>query len=96
VIIQWNEEHTNKPMVSWETFEKLCAKNTNLKCFLGDQSNMKKHYQVVAQTLYEGGNVLYFENLEFMVMDANWFCHEILGSLLAFDESYCAALGLMC
>lgn len=93
VITQWNEEHTNKPMVSWETFEKLCAKNTNLKCFLSDQSKMKKHCQVVAQTLHEGGNVLYFEILEFVVMDPNSFCHERLGSLLAFDESYHAALG---
>ncbi len=93
VIIQWNEEHTNKPMVSWEIFEKLCAKNTNLKCFLSDQNNMKKHCQAMAQTLHEGGNVLYFENLEFVVMDPNWFCHEILGSLLAFDESYRATLG---
>jgi hypothetical protein len=93
VIIQWNEKHTNKPMVPWETFEELCAENTNLKCFRGDQSNMKKHCQAVAQTLHEGGNVLYFENLEFVVMDPNWFCHEILGSLLAFDQSFCAALG---
>ncbi|CAM6028635.1 unnamed protein product [Sphagnum balticum] len=93
VITQWNEKHTNKPMVSWETFEELCAENTNLKCFLGDQSNMKKHCQAVAQTLHEGGNVLYFENLEFVVMDPNWFCHEILGSLLAFDQSFRVALG---
>ncbi len=47
----------------------------------------------MAKTLHQGGNVLYFEILEFMVMDPNWFCHEILGSLLAFDESYCVALG---
>jgi hypothetical protein len=39
VITQWKEEHINKPMGSWETFEKLCAKNTNLKCFHGDQSS---------------------------------------------------------
>jgi hypothetical protein len=93
VITQWNEEHTNKPMVSLETFEKLSAKNTNLKCFVGDQSNMKKHCQAVVQTSHEGGNVLYFEILEFVVMDPNWLCHEILGSLLAFDESYRATLG---
>ncbi len=93
VITQWNEEHTNKPMVSWETFEKLCAKNRTLKCFLDDQSNMKKHCQVVVQTLHQGENALYFENLEFTVIDPNWFCHEILGSLLAFNESYRATSG---
>ncbi|MCO5587224.1 hypothetical protein L7F22_041171 [Adiantum nelumboides] len=68
-----------QPIISWNNFTELCTKQFNV-----DDPEVHK---AIAYSLNESGNIIYLSNLPFLVLEPNWFCHEVMGSLIHFPES---------
>ncbi|CAM6068688.1 unnamed protein product [Sphagnum tenellum] len=36
----------------------------------------------MAKCLHTSGDIIFFEDLDFIVVDVDWFCHEVMGHLI--------------
>jgi hypothetical protein len=83
----WMSQHPNNPLMSQDTFSKLCQKLPDLA--IVDQNAIKlilksieDRRKVVAKWLHMSGDILFFEDLDFIVVDVQWFCHQVMGHLI--------------
>ncbi|CAM6080201.1 unnamed protein product [Sphagnum tenellum] len=82
-LCEWNKHHPNQPIVTKETFEKkiIDKKEPNLRQLVGQQEFEKPHV-AVAMFLHDAGEMIYFKDEDFVVMNPSWFCHEVMGHLI--------------
>ncbi len=45
------------------------------------KSNLKPHV-AIAMFLHDAGEIIYFKDEDFMVVNPNWFCNEVMGHLI--------------
>ena len=68
-------KNTNKRIITWEEFSKICN--------IDDKAKLN----AIAMSLNESGNIIYINGVEHIILDPNWFCNEIMGSLIYFPNS---------
>jgi hypothetical protein len=84
----WMVRNPKKPMMNWKTFSDLCQE-TNLPGLVKATavgSMIEARRKAVATSMHNSGDVLYFEDLDFLVVDLNWFCHWVLGHLIKLSD----------
>jgi hypothetical protein len=42
----------------------------------------------VAKRLHISGDILFFEDLDFIVVDVQWFCHQVMGHLMGHGATF--------
>lgn len=85
---EWKNQHPDKPLIKWSDFSLLCSKVPALKRLQGQDLKVADERQkAVARAMHDAGELLFFDGLDFMVVDPNWFCHEIMGRILSLDSS---------
>ncbi|XP_024370300.1 protein TORNADO 1 [Physcomitrium patens] len=85
---EWKNQHPDKPLIKWSDFSLLCSKVPALKRLQGQDSKVAEERQkAVARAMHDAGELLFFDGLDFMVVDPNWFCHEIMGRILSLDST---------
>jgi hypothetical protein len=89
----WVSKHPNSPLMDQDTFSKLCL-NTMLPWLIeNDQRGInlaedallklnEDRNKAVAKCLHTSGDIIFFEDLDFVVVDVDWFCHQIMGRLI--------------
>jgi hypothetical protein len=82
-LCDWNKHHPNEPIVKMETFEKeiIDKKEPNLRNLVVQQE-FEKPYIPVAMFLHDAGEMIYFKDEDFVVVNPSWFCHEVMGHLI--------------
>ncbi|XP_068641891.1 protein TORNADO 1 [Aristolochia californica] len=88
ILSSWRAENYNKPVMRWKEFCDLCQVKVPALRIRSRNHNLEKvemRRKAVANTLHQMGNVIYFENLEFLILDCEWFCREVLGRLVTLD-----------
>jgi GTPase SAR1 family protein len=84
-ICQWIKEHPNQPIVSMQIFEReIFAKTASQLQVLAPQlaqPELEPHI-AIAMFLHDAGEIIYFKNENFVVLNLNWFCHKIMGHLI--------------
>jgi hypothetical protein len=82
-LCEWNKHHPNQPIVTMETFEKeiIDKKEPNLRQWVGEQEFEKPHV-AVAMFLHDVGEMIYFKEEDFVVVNPNWFYHDVMGHLM--------------
>ncbi|CAM6030936.1 unnamed protein product [Sphagnum balticum] len=92
--------HLYHPLISWNAFCKLCTKTIPEIYYGGNEAEsndpfdpkkatiqMEEKTMVVATHLHDTGDILYFKGLEWVVVDPNWFCHDVMGILIGFKDT---------
>jgi GTPase SAR1 family protein len=77
--------HPNQPIISWSTFSELC--NEILPEGMGESSQLdvvERKRKALAAHLHHMGDIIYFQGLEFIVVNPGWFCHNIMGFVINF------------
>ena len=64
---------TNERIITWEKFTEIF--------------NNKAKLNAIALSLNELGTIIYINKIKHIVLDPNWFCNEIMGSLIHFPKS---------
>jgi hypothetical protein len=80
----WMVRNPKSPMMNWKTFSDLCQE-TNLPGLVrvtAEGSMVEARRKAVATTMHDSGDVIYFEDLDFLVVDLDWFCHRVMGHLI--------------
>jgi len=87
LIANWNHEHPNQPLVRWNEFSKLCDNVDELKSHEGlGPEVVERKKEVVAISLHDSGHLMYNKELDFVVLNPHWFCHDIIGHVLKCKE----------
>ncbi|KAH9544644.1 hypothetical protein CY35_12G005200, partial [Sphagnum magellanicum] len=82
-LCEWNKHHPNQPIVTMETFEMeiIDKKEPNLRQLVVQQEFEKPHV-AVAMFLHDAGEMIYFKEEDFVVVNPSWFCHDVMGHLI--------------
>ncbi|KAH9567131.1 hypothetical protein CY35_03G015000 [Sphagnum magellanicum] len=85
-ICQWIKEHPNQPIVSMQIFEQeIFAKNASRLQVIPlqlAQRELEKPHIAIAMFLHDAGEIIYFKNEDFVVLNLNWFCQKVMGHLI--------------
>jgi GTPase SAR1 family protein len=77
-------------LIKWNTFCDLCIQEVpTLTQGNKEQGRVEpyvvlKRQKAIAANLHDTGDIIYFEGLEFVVVNPNWFCHDVMGFLINF------------
>ncbi len=84
-ICQWIKEHPNQPIVSMQIFEKeIFAKTFQPQEDAPQlaQTQLEEPHIAIAMFLHDAGEIIYFKNEDFVVLNLSWFCHKVMGHLI--------------
>ncbi|CAN4088114.1 unnamed protein product [Withania somnifera] len=88
ILSDWRLENHNKPAIKWKEFCDLCqvkAPLLRVRSRLDNKEKVETRRRAVATCLHHIGEVIYFDELGFLILDCEWFCGEVLGQLLQLD-----------
>ncbi len=82
-LCEWNKNHPNQPIVTMEIFEKeiIDKKEPYLRQLVVQQEFEKPHI-AAAMFLHDAGEMIYFKEEDFVVVNPSWFCHKVMGHLI--------------
>ncbi|CAM6067891.1 unnamed protein product [Sphagnum tenellum] len=80
----WMVRNPKSPMMNWKTFSDLCQQTDlpGLVKVTAEGSMVEARRKAVARSMHNSGDVIYFEDLDFLVVDLDWFCHRVMGHLI--------------
>jgi hypothetical protein len=78
--------------MDWDKFSELCqgllprlVKFDQSVINLAEDALIKLNEdrnKAVAKCLHTSGDIIFFEDLDFIVVDVDWFCHQVMGHLI--------------
>ena len=86
--------------MKWEVFQAICDKVPSL--VPGEEISVEaaaKRREIVATSLHEAGEVIYYKDLNFVILDPHWFCHDVIGQVISckdcgvLESNGCVAFG---
>ncbi|WMV21429.1 hypothetical protein MTR67_014814 [Solanum verrucosum] len=81
ILSDWRLENHNKPAIKWKEFGDLCqvkAPLLRVRSRLDNKEKVETRRRAVATCLHHIGEVIYFDELGFLILDCEWFCGEVL------------------
>ncbi|XP_008227100.1 PREDICTED: protein TORNADO 1 [Prunus mume] len=88
ILSDWRSENYNKPAMQWKEFNELCqvkVPSLRIRSRHDNKEKVEMRRRVVATCLHHIGEVIYFDELGFLILDCEWFCGEVLGQLIRLD-----------
>ncbi|KAK2441031.1 protein TORNADO [Trifolium repens] len=85
ILSEWRSENYNKPAMKWKEFGELCqvkVPHLRIRSRHYNKEVVEMKRKAVATCLHHVGEVIYFDELEFLILDCEWFCGEVLGQLI--------------
>jgi hypothetical protein len=85
-LSNWIKEHPYQPIVLMETFKNDIVPKKEPR--LQPMSQTKTHdknlnpHEEVALFLHDAGEIIYFKDQDFVVMNPHWFFHQVMGHLI--------------
>ncbi|GAV86849.1 hypothetical protein CFOL_v3_30275 [Cephalotus follicularis] len=89
ILSDWRSENYNKPAIKWKEFAELCQIKVpplRIRSRSDKKEKVEMSRQAVAACLHHMGEVIYFDDLGFLVLDCEWFCGEVLGQLIKLED----------
>jgi GTPase SAR1 family protein len=85
-LSDWIKEHPYQPIVAMETFKNdiVAKKEPSLQPMPPmdtHDKNLNPH-EAVALFLHDAGEIIYFKDEDFVVVNPHWFCHQVMGHLI--------------
>ncbi|KAH9329000.1 hypothetical protein KI387_001108 [Taxus chinensis] len=87
LLSSWKSEK-NKPVMRWEEFAQLCQlKVPSLRIHrYEDPDIVEERRRAVASSLHKAGEIIYFQELDFIIVNCEWFCEDVLGRLVRLNS----------
>ncbi|KAA8527036.1 hypothetical protein F0562_008735 [Nyssa sinensis] len=88
ILSDWRSENYNKPAMKWKEFAELCqvkVPSLRIRSRHDNKEKAEMRRRAIANCLHHIGEVIYFDELGFLILDCEWFCGEVLGQLVRLD-----------
>ncbi|KAJ1441291.1 P-loop containing nucleoside triphosphate hydrolase [Sesbania bispinosa] len=85
ILSEWRSENYNKPAMKWKEFGELCqvkVPSLRIRSRHYNKEVVEMKRKAIATCLHNIGEVIYFDELGFLILDCEWFCGEALGQLI--------------
>ncbi|XP_028758510.1 protein TORNADO 1 isoform X1 [Neltuma alba] len=85
LLSDWRSENYNKPAMKWKEFDTLCQVKVpalRIRSRHDNKERVEVRRRAIATCLHHIGEVIYFDELGFLILDCEWFCGEVLGELI--------------
>lgn len=85
ILSDWRLENHNKPAITWKEFSELCqVKVPHLRARSQSDNREKTEMRrrAIASCLHHIGEIIYFDDPGFLILDSEWFCDGVLGQLV--------------
>ncbi|KAJ0267042.1 Protein TORNADO 1 [Hirschfeldia incana] len=89
LLSDWRSENSNKPVMRWKAFGDLCQyKVPSLRVQSRNENTgtVETKRRAIATCLHQTGEVIYFDECGFLILDFEWFCGEVLAQLVKLDS----------
>ncbi|XP_064971056.1 protein TORNADO 1-like [Musa acuminata AAA Group] len=90
ILSNWRSENCNKPALRWKEFGELCQLKVPALRIRSRHNNIdrvERRRRAVANSLHHIGEVIFFDDLGFLVLDYEWFFGEVLSQLVTLDAA---------
>jgi hypothetical protein len=86
----WMTKNPKTPMMNWKTFSDLCQQThlSGLVRVSANESMVEERRKAVATSMHNSGDIIYFEDLDFLVVNLDWFCHRVMGHLIKISDDH--------
>jgi hypothetical protein len=85
-LFDWIKEHPYQPIVAMQTFKNdiVAKKEPSLQPTSPTSTHDKNlnPHEAVALFLHDAGEIIYFKDEDFVVVNPHWFCHQVMGHLI--------------
>jgi hypothetical protein len=82
-LSDWIKEHPYQPIVAMETFKNdIVAKKEQFTSPIDTHDKNLNPHEAVALFLHDAGEIIYFKDEDFVVVNPHWFCHQVMGHLI--------------
>ncbi|XP_050246654.1 protein TORNADO 1 [Quercus robur] len=88
ILSDWRSENFNKPAMKLKEFGELCQVKVpplRIRSRHDNREKVEMRRRAVATCLHNIGEVIYFDDPGFLILDCEWFCGEVLGQLIRLD-----------
>lgn len=88
LLSDWRSENANRPVMRWKAFGDLCqykVPSLRIKSRNENTETVETRRRAIATCLHQTGEVIYFEECGFLILDYEWFCGEVLAQLIKLD-----------
>lgn len=87
ILSDWRQENGNRPAMKWKDFADLCqTKVPSLRIHRHDnREKVEMRRRLVTTCLHQIGEVIFFDELGFLILDCEWFCTDVLGQLVRLE-----------
>ncbi|XP_050220367.1 protein TORNADO 1 [Mercurialis annua] len=88
LLTDWRDENYKKPAMKWKEFGELCqvkVPSLRIRSRHDNKEKAEMRRRAVASCLHHIGEVIYFDELGFLILDCEWFCSEVLSQLIKLD-----------
>ncbi|CAH1444327.1 unnamed protein product [Lactuca virosa] len=86
ILSDWRSENHEKPSMKWKEFNDLCQiRVPSLRVQSRNNQMLKKmetRRKAITMCLHRIGEVIYFEELGFLILDFQWFCGDVIGQIV--------------
>ncbi|KHM99492.1 Protein NLRC3 [Glycine soja] len=106
ILSDWRSENYNKPAMKWKEFGELCqvkVPSLRIRSRNDNKERVEMKRRAIATCLHHIGEVIYFDELGFLILDCEWFCGEALEGRgkpqkwqLSMQDCVCAGRHLEC
>jgi hypothetical protein len=85
----WMTKNPKTPMMNWKTFSDSCQKSDLLGLVRVsiEERMVEERRKAVATSMHNSGDIIYFEDLDFLVVNLDWFCHRVMGHLIKMSDN---------
>jgi hypothetical protein len=86
----WMTQNPKTLMMNWKTFLDLCQKTYLLSLVkITVKGNVvEARCKVVVRSMHNFEDIIYFEDLDFFVVNLDWFCHRVMGHLIKINDDH--------
>ncbi|KAG0593020.1 hypothetical protein KC19_1G298900 [Ceratodon purpureus] len=83
-IMKWRGDSSKEPFVKWDVFSNSLSQEVMEFRSLKDVGPelLEKIKKRVAVSLHNGGHIMYFEEIDVVILNPHWFCQNIIGHIL--------------
>ncbi|WOL15477.1 protein TORNADO 1 [Canna indica] len=90
IFSDWRSENLNKPAMRWKEFGDLCQIKVpalRIRSRNNNVDRVERRRRAVVNSLHHIGEVIFFEDLEFLILDCEWFFSEVVSQLVRLEAS---------
>ncbi|CAA0832440.1 Protein TORNADO 1 [Striga hermonthica] len=88
ILSEWRRENNDRPSMKWKEFSDLCQVKVpclRIQSRHDNRERVETRRKALATSLHQLGEIIYFDELGYVILDCGWFYGEMLSQMMRID-----------